>query len=143
MTDTRKKWTPDLLAERFKESMLTMSRMPEVQLNKLFTTKWPAIKRSLGELLAQEQRPMHIYPTSEDISRLEETYLWIIRIKDPIKRKLIWYHASGMSGSAIKAKLKVSWHRTTIRRKWRSVLASLSFYLNSIGVRVEPLTNGY
>jgi hypothetical protein len=88
-----KKWTVTDVAERFEEAAQTLRRMPPVKVKGYFNVMPPVIRTAM-EKLQEDRLPARLGPpTSDAISRMEETIEWIFFLEDETERRLIWLRA--------------------------------------------------
>jgi len=81
-------WTADDVADHFEEAFRTLRKLPPVKARGYFNA-WPDIVRTSREIAAMEPQPMRVWPSAASISRLEQTFDWVLWIEEQ-ERKLIW-----------------------------------------------------
>ncbi len=128
MTNAPDFWTPQDVADRFKEAARTLRRLPNVRVRGYFNA-WPTIIRTAREVLDGEVMPMRLGPPSaEAISRMEETIQWVFFLIDEDDRRLIWLRASGVPWKPICWQLGIC--RTNAHNKWKAALLTVATCLN-------------
>lgn len=119
-------WTADDVADHFEEAFRTLRKLPPVRVQGYFNA-WPQIVRSEKEILAMEPQPMRIWPSTSAITRLEQTFDWVLWIGED-ERRLIWGRAARRPWKEISGELGVD--RTTAWRRWQMALAKIADRLN-------------
>ena len=129
MTHAPDFWTPQDVADRFKEASRTLRRLPSVHVRGYFNA-WPTIIRTAREVLDGEVMPMRLGPPQADaISRMEETIQWIFLLDREEERRLIWLRAAKVPWKPICWRLGCG--RTTAYHMWRTALLQIAFRLNT------------
>jgi hypothetical protein len=124
-----KEWTISEIADRFKEAVRTLRRLPPVRKNGYFNT-WPAIVYSTAEVLQMEVQPMRLGPPPADaISRMEETIDWIFLLDTEEERRIIWLRAARVPWRPICYELGCK--RTTAHQKHKMALCKIESRLNT------------
>ena len=80
MTDRH--WTTDDVADHFEEAFRTLGKLPPVKAQGYFGT-WPQVLRTKREIAAMEPEPMRVWPSPAAITRLEQTFDWVLWIEEP------------------------------------------------------------
>lgn len=119
-------WTADDVADHFEEAFRTLRKLPPVRVQGYFNA-WPPIVRSEKEILAMEPQPMRVWPSTSAITRLEQTFDWVLWIGED-ERCLIWGRAARRPWKEISGELGVD--RTTAWRRWQMALAKIADRLN-------------
>jgi hypothetical protein len=119
-------WTADDVADHFEEAFRTLRKLPPVRVQGYFNA-WPQIVRSEKEILAMEPQPMRVWPSTSAITRLEQTFDWVLWIGED-ERRLIWGRAARRPWKEISGELGVD--RTTAWRRWQMALAKIADRLN-------------
>ena len=119
-------WTADDVADHFEEAFRTLRKLPPVKVQGYFNA-WPQIVRSEKEILAMEPQPMRVWPSTAAITRLEQTFDWVLWIGED-ERRLIWGRAARRPWKEISGELGVD--RTTAWRRWQMALAKIADRLN-------------
>jgi hypothetical protein len=125
-------WTPALVEARLEQAAWVLKRMPAPRLHG-YSSTWPEIRRSFGDLVGQEPRPMKIRPSPQAISRMEETLTWTVGL-DPIDGKIVWLRAHRTRWKQIC--WEVGLQRSAAHQHWLYALCVISLRLN--GRRVNP-----
>ena len=73
-------WTADCVADHFEEAFRTLRKLPPVKAQGYFNT-WPDIVRTSREIAAMEPQPMRVWPSAAAITRLEQTFDWVLWIE--------------------------------------------------------------
>ena len=81
-----REWTADCVADHFEEAFRTLRKLPPVKAQGYFNT-WPDIVRTSREIAAMEPQPMRVWPSAAAITRLEQTFDWVLWIEEA-ERKL-------------------------------------------------------
>jgi hypothetical protein len=79
-------WTVDDVADHFEEAFRTLRRLPPVQAQGFFSA-WPNFVRSTKEIAAMEPEPIRVWPSTAAITRLEQTFDWVLWIDEPERRQ--------------------------------------------------------
>ena len=119
-------WAADDVADHFEEAFRTLRKLPPVRVQGYFNA-WPQIVRSEKEILAMEPQPMRVWPSTSAITRLEQTFDWVLWIGED-ERRLIWGRAARRPWKEISGELGVD--RTTAWRRWQMALAKIADRLN-------------
>ena len=120
-------WTADDVADHFEEAFRTLRNLPPEKVQGYFNA-WPQIVRSEKEILAMEPQPMRVWPSTAAITRLEQTFDWVLWI-DEAERKLIWSRAARVPWKQICWELGCD--RTTAWRKHKLALTKIASRLNA------------
>jgi hypothetical protein len=86
-----REWTAECVADHFEEAFRTLRKLPPVKAQGYFNT-WPDIVRTSREIAAMEPQPMRVWPSAAAITRLEQTFDWVLWIEEA-ERKLVWSRA--------------------------------------------------
>ena len=127
-----REWTADCVADHFEEAFRTLRKLPPVKAQGYFST-WPDIVRTSREIAAMEPQPMRVWPSAAAITRLEQTFDWVLWIEEA-ERKLVWSRAARVPWKQISGELGCD--RTTAWRRWQRALEIVAEKLNSEGIRV-------
>ena len=122
----KKIWTAEDVADHFEEAFRTLRKLPPVKA-KGYVNAWPDIARSSREIAAMEPQLMRVWPSAASITRLEQTFDWVLWI-DEADRKLIWSRAARRPWKEITYELGVD--RTTAWRKYKLALTKIASRLN-------------
>jgi hypothetical protein len=109
-------WTADCVADHFEEAFRTLRKLPPVKAQGYFNT-WPDIVRTSREIAAMEPQPMRVWPSAAAITRLEQTFDWVLWIEEA-ERKLVWSRAARVPWKQISGELGCD--RTTAWRRWQA-----------------------
>jgi len=120
-------WTSDRVAAHFAEAFQTLRRLPPVRVRGYFNS-WPAINRTRQEIAAMEVQPMRFTPSPAAITRLEQTFDWVLWVEEA-ERKLIWSRAARVAWKQITTEMGCD--RTTAWRRWQNALGKIAAKLNS------------
>lgn len=121
-------WTADDVADHFAEAFRTLRKLPPVKVQGYFGT-WPQILRSAREIAAMEPEPMRVWPSAAAITRLEQTFGWVLWIEEP-ERKLVWSRAARVPWKVIAGEMGCD--RTTAWRRWQLALTTIAARLNAV-----------
>ena len=125
MTD--RDWTADDVADHFEEAFRTLRKLPPVKVQGYFST-WPQIVRTRHEIAAMEPEPMRVRPSPAAITRLEQTFDWMLWIEEE-ERKLVWGRAARVPWK------QLCWNmgcdRTTAWRRWQIALTKIAARMNA------------
>lgn len=119
-------WTAGSVANHFEEAFRTLRKLPPVKAQDYFNT-WPDIVRTSREIAAMEPQPMRVWPSAAAITRLEQTFDWVLWISEE-ERKLVWSRAARVPWKQISGEL--SYDRTTAWRRWQLALTKIASRLN-------------
>lgn len=122
----KKTWTADDVADHFEEAFRTLRKLPPVKTRGYFNA-WPDIVRTSREIAAMEPQPMRVWPSAASITRLEQTFDWVLWIEEA-ERKLIWSRAARVPWKQISGELGCD--RTTAWRRWQLALTKIASRLN-------------
>lgn len=120
-------WTADDVADHFEEAFRTLRKLPPVKVQGYFNA-WPAIVRTPREVADMEAEPMRVWPSSAAISRLEQTFDWMLWVEEA-ERKLIWARAARVPWKQITGELGCD--RTTAWRRWQLALTKIATRVNA------------
>jgi len=120
-------WTADDVADHFEEAFRTLRKLPPVRVQGYFNA-WPAVVRTPREVADMEPEPMRVWPSSAAISRLEQTFDWMLWIEEA-ERKLIWARAARVPWKQITGELGCD--RTTAWRRWQIALTKIATRVNA------------
>jgi len=120
-------WTADDVAAHFEEAFRTLRKLPPVKARGYFTA-WPDIVRTSREIAAMEPEPMRVRPSPAAITRLEQTFDWVLWI-ETAERKLVWSRAARVPWKQISGDLGCD--RTTAWRRWQLALTKIAARLNA------------
>ena len=122
-----REWTADCVADHFEEAFRTLRKLPPVKVQGYFNT-WPEIVRTSREIAFMEPEPMHIRPSAAAITRLEQTFDWVLWIEEA-ERKLVWSRAARVPWKVISHEHGCD--RTTAWRRWQLALTKIAARLNA------------
>ncbi len=122
-----RKWTAECVADHFEETFRTLRKLPPVKAQGYFNT-WPDIVRTSREIAAMEPQPMRVWPSAAAITRLEQTFDWVLWIEEA-ERKLVWSRAARVPWKQISGELGCD--RTTAWRRWQLALTKIAARLNA------------
>ena len=120
-------WTADDVADHFAEAFRTLRKLPSAA-PRGHGSHWPQILRSAREIAAMEPEPMRVWPSPAAITRLEQTFDWVLWIAEP-ERKLVWSRAARVPWKQISGELGCD--RTTAWRRWQLALTKIAARLNA------------
>ena len=120
-------WTADDVADHFAEAFRTLRKLPPVKVQGYFGA-WPQILRSAREIAAMEPEPMRVWPSAAAITRLEQTFGWVLWIEEA-ERKLVWSRAARVPWKVIAGEMGCD--RTTAWRRWQLALTTIAARLNA------------
>lgn len=120
-------WTGEAVADHFEEAVRTLRKLPPVRVTGYFNA-WPEVLRSAKEIAAMEPQPMRVWPSTGAVTRLEQTFDWMLWITVE-ERKLIWLRAARVPWKAITFELGCD--RTTAWRRWTLALTKIAARLNA------------
>ena len=119
-------WTADNVADHFEEAFRTLRKLPPVKAQG-YIGAWPDVVRSPREIAAMTADPIRILPSTAAVTRLEQTFDWVLWIEEG-ERKLIWSRAARVPWKQISGELGVD--RTTAWRRWQLALTKIASRLN-------------
>ena len=120
-------WTADDVADHFEEAFRTLRKLPPVTVQGYFNA-WPQILRTGKEIAAMEAEPMRVGPSAAAITRLEQTFDWVLWIEEE-ERKLVWSRAARLPWKHLSYDLGVD--RSTAWRRWQIALTKIAARLNA------------
>ena len=120
-------WTADDVASHFEEAFRTLRKLPPVRV-KGYINAWPAFVRSPKEIAAMEPQPMRVWPSASAITRLEQTFDWVLWLNEA-ERKLIWSRAARVPWKQITYEMGVD--RSTAWRRHKLALTKIAARLNA------------
>ena len=115
------------VADHFEEAFRTLRKLPPVKAQGYFNT-WPEIVRTSREIAAMDLEPMRVWPSAAAITRLEQTFDWVLWIEED-ERKLVWSRAARRPWKHISYDLGVD--RSTAWRRWQIALTKIAARLNA------------
>ncbi|MBB1493231.1 helix-turn-helix domain-containing protein [Paracoccus sp. MC1854] len=121
-------WTTDDVADHFEEAFRTLRKLPPVKVQGYFGC-WPQILRNAREIAAMEPEPMRVWPSAAAITRLEQTFGWVLWIEEA-ERKLVWSRAARVPWKVIAGEMGCD--RTTAWRRWQLALTTIAARLNAL-----------
>ena len=125
MTD--RVWIADDVADHFEEAFRTLRKLPPVKARG-YISAWPAILRSPKEIARMEPEPMRVWPSAAAITRLEQTFDWVLWIEEA-ERKLVWSRAARVPWKQISGALGCD--RTTAWRRWQIAPTKIAARVNA------------
>ena len=120
-------WTPAMVEARLESAADVFRSLPEVKPQGYFNA-WPDIVRTSREIAAMEPQPMRVWPSAAAITRLEQTFDWVLWIEEA-ERKLVWSRAARVPWKQISGELGCD--RTTAWRRWQLALTKIAARLNA------------
>ncbi|HHW32995.1 MAG TPA: helix-turn-helix domain-containing protein [Paracoccus solventivorans] len=120
-------WTTDDVADHFEEAFRTLRKLPAVKARGHFSG-WPQVRRSPREIAAMEPEPMRVWPSAAAITRLEQTFDWVLWIEEA-ERRLVWSRAARVPWKQIAGEMGCD--RTTAWRRWQLALTKIAARLNA------------
>ena len=120
-------WSGEAVADHFEEAVRTLRKLPPVRVTGYFNA-WPEILRSAKEIAAMAPEPMRVLPSTRAITRLEQTFDWVLWIEEA-ERKLVWSRAARVPWKQISGELGCD--RTTAWRRWQLALTKIAARLNA------------
>lgn len=114
-------WTPEAVAERFREAADTAHRLPPVRVQGYFNL-WPPVLQNYP------REPSDFLPALPDaIDRMEETMRWALWLPTG-HRKLVWMRADNRCWKDVCRTFGCD--RTTAWRHWSNAMALVTQRLN-------------
>ena len=120
-------WTAEDVADHFDEAFRTLRKLPPVKVQGYFNA-WPQVIRTEREILAMEPEPMRVWPSAAAISRLEQTFDWVLWLGES-ERRLIWWRAARRPWKQITYDLGID--RSTAWRQHKLALTKIAARLNA------------
>lgn len=120
-------WTADDVADHFAEAFRTLRKLPAVKARGHFSG-WPQVLRSPREIAAMEPEPMRVWPSAAAITRIEQTFDWVLWIEEA-ERRLVWSRAARVPWKQIAGEMGCD--RTTAWRRWQLALTKIAARLNA------------
>jgi len=120
-------WTTDDVADHFEEAFRTLRKLPAVKARGHFSG-WPQVLRSPREIAAMEPEPMRVWPSAAAITRLEQTFDWVLWIEEA-ERRLVWSRAARVPWKQIAGEMGCD--RSTAWRRWQLALTKIAARLNA------------
>jgi len=121
-------WTANDVAERFREAVATLKKLPPVKVQGYFSV-WPAIKLSPLEISQQDRKSPRLLAEPDAITRLDEVLTWLPWMT-VAERRLVWQRAARVRWKVICAGLGCG--RLTAWRRWVAALEKVAASLNLI-----------
>ena len=122
-------WTYEKVAEQFEEAIRTLKRLPPVRVQG-YRSAWPEVLHCAREIMFHEPVPMRIRATTEEMTRLEQTFEWITWL-DVDERKLVWKRAARVRWKIIC--LERGCGRTAAWQRWVDACNKIAQRLNAGG----------
>ena len=136
-----REWTADCVADHFEEAFRTLRKLPPVKAQGYFNT-WPDIVRTSREIAAMEPQPMRVWPSDAAITRLEQTFDWVLWIEDA-ERKLVWSRAARVPWKQISGELgcdrTTAWRLRDAARSEAYSLFSKSRFANDFAIAYQQI----
>jgi hypothetical protein len=126
---TEANWTADDVADHFEEAFRTLRKLPPVKARG-YVGQWPEIARTKREIAAMEPEPMRVWPSASAITRLEQTFDWVLWISED-ERRLVWGRAARRPWKQITYEIGVD--RSTSWRRHKLALTKIASRLNAAG----------
>lgn len=121
-------WTPEAVAERFRQAARTAHRLPSAAVMG-YVSFWPQIMRTPHELhVANAHFTFRVPPTPKEVEEMLETMRWIQWL-DLERRKLVWMRASRTPWREIGNYF--AWSVSTAQRHWRYAMLDVANRLDS------------
>lgn len=123
--------TPSDIEDWLEEAALTLRRLPHPPGTgpKGYGNSWPEHVREARHAYGYHEARMRVVPNAREIARMEEAIGWLLLVKDPDDRRILWMRAEGRPWKQIFSQLGVS--RTTAWQRWVAGLATISKLLNN------------
>ena len=115
-----REWTAECVADHFAEAFRTLGKLPPVKVQGYFNI-W-------REIAFMEPEPMRVWPSAAAITRLEQTFDWVLWIEES-ERKLVWSRAARVPWKVISHEHGCD--RTTAWRRWQLALTKIAARLNA------------
>ena len=122
-----REWTADCVADHFEEAFRTLRKLPPVKAQGYFNT-WPDVVRTSREIAFMEPVPMRVWPSAAAITRLEQTFDWVLWIEEA-ERRLVWSRAARVPSKQIAGEMGCD--RTTAWRRRQLALTKIAARLNA------------
>jgi hypothetical protein len=120
------------IEDRFEEAAFTLRRLPDTHVPGYFNT-WPVIVRNAFEAFGWERARMpRIAPSPQAISRMEETFTWLMWL-EPDDARIVWLRAEGFHWKPICWRVGLT--RSTAWRRWVAALVTVSNRLSTASKR--------
>lgn len=120
-------WSPEDVAGRFQEAVVTGRRLAPVRVQGYFNL-WPPIVREKWERWADKDHVIHFPPAPVDIDRMLETMLWVQWLELET-RHLVWMRADNYEWNEIGRRFGCC--RTTAWRRWQVAIQQVVEQLNT------------
>ena len=118
-----KKFTEEMVIERFEEAVRTLRRLPPVRIQG-YVSSWPKIIYTESEIAMMDRKPRRCPATSAQISEMEETCKWINLLQKIDDRKIIWLRASRTPWKQVCIELGIC--RTAANYKWKNAIRTIT-----------------
>lgn len=119
-------WTAEQVAQRFEECVMVLRRLP-IATRLGHASYWPEIVLKPSEIARHESRAVRLSILPEQISRMEETLLWITWVNHG-HRNLIWLRAHRTPWRVIAR--ETGFPKTSVQRYWQGALQKIARQLN-------------
>jgi hypothetical protein len=117
------------IVSRFEQAVYTLRRLPSAKARGFFST-WPPIVRTAEEIMLGEPDKYRMGPpTSEAITRMDETIQWIFLLDSEDERRLVWLRAAKVPWRPICQQL--GFCRTTGHTMWKAALEKIATRLKN------------
>lgn len=121
------------IADRMEDAAITLRRLPHPPGSgpKGFGSSWPDYVRDARHAYGYHEARLRVVPSAAEIARMEDAISWLMLLRDPDDRRIVWMRAEGHTWRAICGRIGVS--RATAWRRWTAGLITIANVLNNKG----------
>lgn len=112
--------------DRLEEAAVTLRRLPNPPGSgpKGHGSSWPEYVHEARHAYGYHTARMRVVPSARDIARMEEAIAWLLFIKDPDDRRIVWMRAEGVRWRDVC--INAGCCRSTANRRWSAALLTIS-----------------
>ncbi len=128
------------IEDRLEEAALTLRRLPVRDGPREYGSSWPDVVRSQFTAYGFEEARVRVVPSAAQISRMEETFEWLMLLDRPDDRHIVWMRADNYRWRPICNRVGLS--RAHAWRRWTAALITIQRRLAKPARKTAPLTAG-
>ncbi len=119
--------------DRLEEAAATLRRLPNPAGSgpKGHGSSWPDYVHEAKHAYGYHTTRLRVVPSARDIARMEEAIAWLLFIKDPDDRRIVWMRAEGVRWREVCVHAGCA--RPTAHRRWSAALLTISKALKENG----------
>ncbi len=112
--------------DRLEEAAVTLRRLPNPPGSgpKGHGSSWPEYVHEAKHAYGYHTTRLRVVPSARDIARMEEAIAWLLFIRDPDDRRIVWMRAEGVRWRDVC--VNAGCCRSTAHRRWSAALLTIS-----------------